>query len=333
MAGSNILLKAGTNEVEILELYLDEGEGERRKRWSFGLNVAKVKKIMRDSDMKNFSGKSGMKGNLANSGIDPSNPLVIGMFEFMGKVIPLLDLSGWLCLNKVEGAYRMVVVTEFNENTTAFLVSAVNRIHRLSWSELESLTGRMAEYAEGTIIGTVKLKDPDRIMQVLDLEQAMDDLSPGASLQNLESVAEADQTIYTAICADDSRSMRNLVKGALERGGFTVSAFANGCEAWDALQELRDQARAKGVPITDLLQLVVSDIEMPVMDGHALTRKIKDDEILRHLNVYLFSSLITEDLRHKGDSVGADRQYSKPQIAKLVEVAIKEAGELAQSSD
>ncbi|WP_027179112.1 chemotaxis protein [Maridesulfovibrio bastinii] len=328
MAGSNILLKAGTNEVEILELYLDEGMGDKYKRWSFGLNVAKVKKIMRDSDLKNFSGTNKNTQRLQNAQVDITNPLVIGMFEFMGRVIPLMDLCGWLKLRETDSSKRMIVVTEFNDTVSAFMVSGVNRIHRISWSDLEALSGRMAEYAEGTIIGTVKLTDPDRIMQILDLEQAMDDLCPSKSIKNLEDVVKVDHAVYNAICADDSRSMRNLVKGALEKGGFSVSAYANGQETWDALLELKEKAVARNVPITDLLQLVVSDIEMPVMDGHALTRKIKNDEVLKKLTVYLFSSLITEELRHKGLSVGADRQYSKPQIATLVETAIQEAGEL-----
>lgn len=332
MAGSNILLTAGTNEVEILELYLDDGAGEKLKRWSFGLNVAKVKKIMRDTDLKNFSGTRKNANRLAESGVDITNPLVVGMFEFMGKVIPLMDLCGWLRLEKTDNAQRMVVVTEFNNNISAFMVSGVNRIHRISWSDLESLTGRMAAYAEGTIIGTVKLKDPDRIMQILDLEQAMDDLCPSTSIKSLEEVIKVDKTDYNALCADDSRSMRNLVKGALERGGFSVAAYANGLEAWEALKIIKEKALAQGVPVTDILQLVVSDIEMPVMDGHALTRKIKNDEVLKDLTVYLFSSLITEDLKHKGLSVGADRQYSKPQIATLVETAIKEAGEISAAN-
>lgn len=325
MSGSNILLTAGTNEVEILELYLDEGIGDHHKRWSFGLNVAKVKKIMRDSDMKNFSGTKKHVQKIADSNVDINNPLVVGMFEFMGRVIPLMDLCGWLRLEKTDATQRMIVVTEFNDNVSAFMVSGVNRIHRISWSDLEALTGRMASYAEGTIIGTVKLTEPNRIMQVLDLEQAMDDLCPAAKIQNLEEVVKVDHTVYNAICADDSRSMRNLVKGALEKGGFNVSAYSNGEEAWEALKKVKEKAQAQGVPANELLHLIVSDIEMPVMDGHALTRKIKEDEVLKSVTVYLFSSLITEELRHKGASVGADRQYSKPQIAKLVEVAIEDA--------
>lgn len=134
MSGSKILLKAGTNEVELLELYLDEGIGEDRKRWSFGLNVAKVKKIIKESDLKKFSGRrQEVDDSEVAANIDIRNPLVLGMFEFMGSIIPLVDLSGWLQMDKVRGKNRMVLVTEFNEVVSAFLVSGVNRIHRISW--------------------------------------------------------------------------------------------------------------------------------------------------------------------------------------------------------
>lgn len=319
MTGSKILLKAGTNEVELLELYLDEGTGEKRKRWSFGLNVAKVKKIIKETDLNKFSGR-GHEDSLAGR-VDTSSPLVLGMFEFMGTVIPLIDLSGWLRMEPVRGENRMVLVTEFNELVSAFLVSGVNRIHRISWSDLESLQGNMASYAEGTIIGTVKLTNPDRILQVLDLEQAMDDISPAKDKAAILEVEESEGDMYTAMCVDDSRSMRNLVKKSLERGGFEVSAYSNGLEIWKALEQVSRKVHDSGRPVTDFVQLVVSDIEMPGMDGHALTRKIKSDPNLNGLTVYLFSSLITEELLHKGLSVGADRQYSKPQIATLIKQA------------
>lgn len=322
MTGSKILLESGTNEVELLELYLDEGTGDTYKRWSFGLNVAKVKKIIREADLKNFSGRQ-QCGSISRSSpvVDTKSPLVLGLFEFMGTVIPLIDLSGWLHMEAVTNERRMVLVTEFNEVVSAFLVSGVNRIHRVSWSELESLHGHMAKYAEGTIIGTVKLTDPDRILQVLDLEQAMEDLNPARDKAVIEEVEEFSVCAYQALCADDSRSMRNLVKKSLERGGFEVSAYPNGLEIWKALEEISEKVGKTGLHASEFVQIIVSDIEMPGMDGHALTKKIKEDPNLRDLTVYLFSSLINEELKHKGDTVGANRQYSKPQIATLVKQA------------
>ncbi|WP_320005846.1 chemotaxis protein [Maridesulfovibrio sp.] len=322
MTGNRILLESGTNEVELLELYLDEGDGDKYKRWSFGLNVAKVKKIVREADLKKFSGrKQRGPGAQGVAGIDPQNPLVMGMFEFMGTVIPLIDLSGWLRMEPVSKDRRMVLVTEFNEVVSAFLVSGVNRIHRVSWQELESLQGNMAKYAEGTIIGTVKLTNPDRILQVLDLEQAMEDLNPARDKAAVDEVEEVVDCVYQALCADDSRSMRNLVKLSLERGGFEVEAYPNGLEIWKALEEISQKVDKTGLPVSEFIQLVVSDIEMPGMDGHALTKRIKEDPNLRDLTVYLFSSLITNELLHKGEAVGANRQYSKPQIATLVKQA------------
>ncbi|TIH16560.1 chemotaxis signal transduction protein CheV [Marinifilum sp. JC120] len=329
MTGNKILLESGTNEVELLELYLDEGNGDAYKRWSFGLNVAKVKKIVREVDLKNFSGRK-QNGSIsrASSSVDTKSPLVLGMFEFMGTVIPLIDLSGWLHMEPVTNERRMVLVTEFNEVVSAFLVSGVNRIHRISWQDLESLQGNMAKYAEGTIIGTVKLTDPDRILQVLDLEQAMEDLNPARDKAAIEEVEESLECVYQALCADDSRAMRNLVKMSLERGGFEVTAYQNGLEIWKALEEISNKVKQTGIHVSEFVQIVVSDIEMPGMDGHALTKRIKEDPYLRDLTVYLFSSLITDELLHKGEAVGANRQYSKPQIATLVKQARADLDEL-----
>lgn len=325
MAQTNILLEAGTNEVEIIELYLDEVEEDGVHRRSFGINVAKVKRIIRQSDMKNFSGRGQHRPKRAENAECRGGCLVLGMFEFMGKVIPLIDLSTWLDMNIEDSPNKKVVVTEFNNVVSAFLISGVNRIHRMGWDALEPLDANMARYAGDFIIGTVKLTDPDRIMQVLDLERAIGDLNPELAMETDTSIEEVVEKRYFALNADDSTSMRKLVANSLQRGGFNVSTFSNGDEAWTYLKQLKLKAVEEDQPITRYLQLVVSDIEMPKMDGHSLTRRIKEDPVLKRLPVYLFSSLITKDLLHKGESVGASRQYSKPQIGQLVLDARRDA--------
>lgn len=330
MAQTNILLEAGTNEVEIIELYLDEVEEDGVHRRAFGINVAKVKRIIRQSDMKNFSSRSQYRQGAGGAG--GAGQLVLGMFEFMGKVIPLIDLSTWLAMKIEESENRKVVVTEFNNVVSAFLISGVNRIHRMGWDALEPLDSNMARYAGDFIIGTVKLTDPERIMQVLDLERAIGDLNPNLAFEADSIIEEVAEKAYFAVNADDSTSMRKLVAGSLQKGGFNVNTFSNGAEAWNYLLEVKDRALSEDAPITRYLQLVVSDIEMPKMDGHSLTRRIKEDPVLKQLPVYLFSSLITQDLLHKGESVGASRQYSKPQIAQLVSDARGDAASLVGRS-
>ncbi len=325
MAQTNILLETGTNEVEIIELYLDEVEEDGVHRRAFGINVAKVKRIIRQSDMKNFSGRAQYReAQTSKSG----SCLVLGMFEFMGKVIPLIDMSSWLDMKIEDSGNRKVVVTEFNNVVSAFLISGVNRIHRIGWDSLEPLDANMARYAGDFIVGTVKLTDPERIMQVLDLERAIGDLNPNLAMEAESMIEEVAEKAYFAVNADDSMSMRKLVAGSLQKGGFNVTTFSNGAEAWTYLEQLKAQAVSEDRPITSYLQLVVSDIEMPRMDGHSLTRRIKEDPVLKSLPVYLFSSLITNDLLHKGESVGASRQYSKPQISQLVLDARKDAAQV-----
>jgi two-component system chemotaxis response regulator CheV len=122
---------------------------------------------------------------------------------------------------------------------------------------------------------------------------------------------------YRALIADDSVLIREMLKDLLNKANFDVEAVQNGREAWDLLSHLKDRAEQAGRPLTDYLQVVVADIEMPSMDGHNLTKRIKDDPVLRQLPVILFSSLITDKLRHKGEAVGADDQISKPDVAQL----------------
>lgn len=210
MVGPSILLESGTNEVELIELYLDQDlEGEVIRR-SFGVNVAKVKKIIKQADAKNFSGKK--KGNADHrENTIMENPMVMGMYEFMGKVIPLIDLSKWLEMPTLESNKKMVVITEFNNLVSSFLVSGVNRIHRIHWDDISPLDDNMLKFAGDTIIGTVSLDNPKRIMQVLDLERAVADLNPSFACEPVEAIKETFPTEFKAVAADDSLSMRKAV--------------------------------------------------------------------------------------------------------------------------
>lgn len=307
MAQTNILLEAGTNELEIVEFYLDETtrDGQTYKGF-YGVNVAKVLEIIRMPAVTEMP--------------EVSHPSVLGAFNLRDKVIPLVDLSVWLEKKRVEGEDSKVIVTEFNKVTTAFMVSGVTRIHRISWEAVEAPNRYISSISSNCITGVVKLEG--RIVFILDLEKVVAELNPELGLKLDEGETWDAGAGYRAIIADDSSLIRDMLKSLLTKASFSVEVTRTGRECWDRLQELRQQAETGGRPITDFVQVVVSDIEMPSMDGHNLTKRIKEDPVLKELPVVLFSSIITEKLRHKGESVGADDQISKPEITQLAKRAI-----------
>ncbi len=308
MAQTNILLESGTNELELVEFYIDEeAAGSEPYRGHYGVNVAKVLEIIR------LPSVTKLPGHL--------HPALIGTFNLRHKVIPLVDLAKWLGKTMAPGEEPKVVVSEFNRITTAFKVSGVTRIHRLSWSEIEPPDANITAFSNDSITGVVRF--PDRILLIIDMEKILADLNPALSMKlDPAEVKKAPlQKEFKALIADDSASIRRMIASMMAKAGFTVAQCHNGKEAFDVLAGYKDQAQAQGRPVTDYVDVVVSDIEMPVMDGHNLTKRIKDDPVLRQLPVILFSSLITERLRHKGESVGADEQVSKPDIGRMTQRA------------
>ena len=305
---TNILLEAGTNELEIVEFYLDEENGsEATYRGHYGVNVAKVLEIIRMPKVTELP--------------EVQHAAVLGAFNLRSKIIPLVDLALWLEKKTVQSQEPKTIVTEFNAVTTAFMVSGVNRIHRISWEEVEPPNPYVAKASRDTVIGVVKLEG--RIVFLLDLERIVSNLNPALGLRLDDLGEDYDRsTRYRALVADDSALVREMLKDLLEKANFDVEVVYNGKEAWERLLELKAKAEAEQCKVTDYVQVMVSDIEMPVMDGHNLTKRIKDDPAMKNLPVLLFSSLITEKLRHKGVSVGADDQISKPEVTQLAKRAL-----------
>lgn len=308
MEQTNILLEAGTNELEIVEFYLEEEaeeEGQAAYKGYYGVNVAKVLEIIR---MPKITGMP-----------EVTHPSVLGAFNQRSHIIPIVDLSVWLGKQRVEKEPPKVIVTEFNNVTTAFMVTGVTRIHRISWEQVEPPSTYVASVCSNSVTGVVKLEG--RIVFLLDLEKIVADLNPALGLKLDEAIDWSADRTYRAIIAEDSGLIRAMLKDMLQKANFHVEAFTNGRDAWDKLQELKTIAEQEKRQVYDYLQVVVSDIEMPSMDGHNLTKRIKSDPVLNELPVILFSSIITDKLRHKGESVGADEQVSKPEVTSLARKA------------
>lgn len=311
MSQTNILLEAGTNELEIVEFYLEEppvpGDSNQTDyRGYYGVNVAKVLEISRMPKVTELP--------------EVQHPAVLGAFNLRSHIVPLVDLSLWLGKDHLQtNEPPKVIVTEFNSVTTAFMVSGVNRIHRISWEEVEPPNKYVSTVSKNTITGVVKLEG--RIVFLLDLEKIVADLNPALGLRLDEALDWGSEIRYRALIADDSGLIREMLKDLMQKANFEVEAVNNGREAWDRLCELKTKAEETGKRITDYVQVMVSDIEMPSMDGHNLCKRIKDDPQMRNLPVLLFSSLITDKLRHKGVAVGADDQISKPEVTHLAKRA------------
>lgn len=301
MAQTNILLESGTNELEIVEFLLHEiDDAGQTYVGHYGVNVAKVLEIIRMPHVTEIP--------------NTSHKAVMGAFTLRSNVIPLVDLNVWLGKRRPENEDSKVIVTEFNRVTTAFRVSGVNRIHRLSWEDVEAPNRYVTSLSADSITGVVKIES--RIIFILDLEKIVTDLNPGMRMR-LEAPKDKELAKYRALVAEDSAMVRNMMLDLLEKAGFLVETAKNGEEAWERLQAISQASATDGKPLKEYVQAVISDIEMPRMDGHSLTKRIKDDPVLKALPVVLFSSLITEKLRHKGESVGADDQVSKPEVGTL----------------
>ncbi len=318
MSQTNILLESGTNELELVEFFIDEVDPATGKtyRGFYGVNVAKVLEIIRMPTVTQLP--------------DIPHPSVLGAFNLRSRIIPLVDLALWLGKRMAAtNSDTKVIVSEFNRMISAFMVTGVTRIHRLSWTQVEAPGRHLNEYSGNSVTGVVRFED--RILLVLDMEKILADLNPGLAMKIEDSaLAEIEETKkpvkkehFRALIADDSTSIRRMIGTMLEKAGFEVTQTVNGQEAWEALSGLKSKSAAENRPLTDFVDILVSDIEMPVMDGHNLTKRVKDDPVLKALPVILFSSLITDRLRHKGEAVGADDQVSKPNITELTKRAFE----------
>ncbi len=314
MAQTNILLESGTNELEIVEFYLEEQLPSGAKYTGYyGVNVAKVLEIIRMPKVTELP--------------QTPHPCVMGTFNLRNKVVPLVDLCTWLGKQRYQSTADKVVVTEFNSVVNAFRVSGVNRIHRLSWERIDPPSRQVSVFSGESVTGVVRMEN--RVLFILDMEKIIGDLNPNLALRELDEEEFVEERrelpdkdmVFKVVVADDSGTIRNMMVKSLERAGFEVTAAVNGREAWDILCRLKETVQSEDRPLLDLVHIVISDIEMPAMDGHSLTKRIKEDPVLRQLPVILFSSLITESLRHKGIAVGADEQVSKPDMKILAERA------------
>ncbi|MEG1476601.1 MAG: chemotaxis protein [Oscillospiraceae bacterium] len=293
MKQTEILLESGTNELEIMEFTLN---GEL-----FGINVAKVREIMMRQPVKVMQ---------------KSHEDVEGIFKPRDEVITVIDLAKYLDMKPSENPdYDIFIVTSFNNLNFAFHVHTVEGIDRISWTNMQKPDRIIYGGDEGVATGIAEFEG--RLITILDFEKIVAEISPETGIQysDLDTLGERKRSDKTILIAEDSMLLSRMIIEALHRSGYVNTVKTdNGQEAWDYLNE----AKISGDPIKEHVALLVTDIEMPQMDGHRLTKLVKSDNILKEIPVILFSSLINEEMRVKGKDLGADAQISKPEIANLV---------------
>jgi two-component system, chemotaxis family, chemotaxis protein CheV len=309
-----ILLETGTNEMEIIEFYLGTQ--------SFGINVQKLKEIIPFDEE-------------AVTTIPDSEKAMLGTLLLRGSTIPLIDLKSHIGkrISKDAEEYRHVVlVCEFNNRTNGFKVDGVNQIHRVSWENVQPMAGFIDKYRP-RFTGSINIEG--REILIMDLEHIVSEFDPESALDyDAEIDSEHSQTLLPQtrktmklMMAEDSSLIRAGIERVLKASNYSnLQVFVDGEDCYREIMQLKSEVVEAGGSILDYLNLLITDIEMPKMDGLTLCRKIKEDPILKEIKVVLFSSLINEQMSHKCDLVGADGYATKPQIPYLVQMMDKMLG-------
>ncbi len=289
-----ILLESGTNEIEIMKFKI---QGE-----FYGINVAKVKEIMMSEKVK----------------IMPhAHPAVEGIFKPRDILITVIDLGYYLTGEELGHKPRdLFIVTNFNKMTVAFRVQSIEGISRISWKDIQKPDKTLSHGEEGVATGIAQCAG--ELVTILDFEKIVAEIAPETTIQISEVEQMGDRPLCDSplVIAEDSILLQKMIDDSLERAGFMdVKNFNNGQEAWDYLEALRNAP-----DLYDKVNLIITDIEMPEMDGHRLTKLVKDDPRLKKIPVVIFSSLIDDQMRLKGEALGADEQLTKPEIGHLVHV-------------
>ncbi len=292
-----ILLESGTNEIEIMKFTIENE--------FYGINVAKVKEIMMAEKVK---------------AMPHAHPAVEGIFKPRDVLITVIDLGYYLTNEYLEHKPRdLFIVTSFNKMTVAFRVQSIEGISRISWKDIQKPDKTLTHGEEGVATGIAQCDK--ELVTILDFEAIVAEIAPETTIQ----LSEVDQMGDRPLCenplviAEDSILLQKMIDDALERAGFTnVKNFNNGQEAWDYLKSIRHDS-----DLYNKVNLIITDIEMPEMDGHRLTKLVKDDPRLKMIPIVIFSSLIDDQMRIKGETLGADEQLTKPEIGNLVHVIDK----------
>lgn len=292
---TKILLENGTNELEVLEFELDNN--------AYGINVAKIKEIIPYQDV---------------TPVPNSHPSIEGIFMPRDTMITAIDLKN--CLQRgVSTPGGLFIITNFNKLDIAFHVDSVKGIHRVSWQDIIKPGATVSSADESVSTGIVKIDG--KLVIILDFEKIVTDINPETGLKTSEilELGERSRSDVPILIAEDSVLLNKLIVDSLKKAGYdNLIHTQNGQEAYDVITECKNSGTLK-----DHVQCIITDIEMPLMDGHRLTKLVKNDPETQNIPVIIFSSLVNDEMRKKGEALGANAQLSKPEIGNLVKIVDK----------
>ena len=290
---SRILLESGTNEIEIMKFTIGGN--------LYGINVAKVREIMISEPVKPMP---------------HAHPSVEGIFKPRDSVLTVVDLPQYLGVESEKNPKDIFIITNFNKMFIAFRVHTVDRISRISWTDIQKPDKTVSGGAEGVATGIAQC-DGD-LVTILDFERIVAEIAPETTIQmsEVERLGPRDRNDKPIWVAEDSVLLSKMIGDSLRKANYVnLEMFPNGQELWEALTSLPESRE-----LTRDVALIITDIEMPQMDGHRLTKLVKDHPRFQEIPLIIFSSLISEEMRIKGRQLGADEQLTKPEIGHLVDV-------------
>lgn len=265
---------------------------------AYGINVAKIKEIIPYQQV---------------TPVPNSHPSIEGIFMPRDTMITAIDLKN--CLQRgVSSEGGLFIITNFNKLDIAFHVDAVKGIHRVSWENIIKPGATVSNAEESISTGIVKLNN--RLVIILDFEKIVTDINPetGLKISEIDEMGIRGRNDVPILIAEDSLLLNRLIVDSLKQAGYVnLRHTCNGQEAYDIIVECKNKGTLR-----QNVQCIITDIEMPIMDGHRLTRLVKEDEATRDIPVIIFSSLVNEEMKKKGEALGADGQLSKPEIGNLV---------------
>lgn len=287
---TKILLENGTNELEVLEFVLDDH--------SYGINVAKIREIIPYAEV---------------TPVPNAHPSIEGIFMPRDTMITAIDLKNCLQRGKSEPG-GLFIVTNFNKLDIAFHVDQVLGIHRVSWADIIKPGTTISTTEEGVSTGIIKMND--KLIIILDFEKIVADINPetGLKVSDIDAIGARPRNSIPILIAEDSVLLNKLIVDSLKKAGYeNLIHTENGQEAYDVIMDCKEKGTLK-----DHVQCIVTDIEMPLMDGHRLTKLVKSDDATKDIPIVIFSSLVNDEMRRKGEQLGANAQLSKPEIGNLV---------------
>lgn len=290
---TNILLESGTNELEILEFVVSGNY--------YGINVAKIREILIYNEL---------------TPIPNAHPNVEGAFSTRGETISIVNLAKCLGMKEYTDPKKdMFLITNFNELNTGFHVHGVVGIHRVNWSAIIKPDSMINSASSSVATGIVNFDG--KLVILLDFEKIVAEISPevGIKLTDVDKLGKRKTCTAPILYAEDSQLLSTMIFDGLTKAGYVnLIPTNNGLELWEILQKYKEEGN-----IRDKVSCVVTDIEMPQMDGHRLLRLIRADSQLKELPVIIFSSLINEEMKRKGERLGANAQLSKNEFGEFIE--------------